>query len=82
MSRSTGPTPWRPGLAHVTCTGRGRSARRWPASSVSPKVIADYRQALDVYRPSTTPDRCHRTAQALGDVLFDQERWSDGCGRV
>jgi tetratricopeptide (TPR) repeat protein len=44
---------------------------------VSPEVIADYRQALGVYHPSTTPDRCRRTAQALGDVLFDQGRWSD-----
>ena len=42
----------------------------------SSEVIADYRQALDVYRPSTTPDRCCRTAQKLGDVLFEQEHWA------
>ncbi len=42
----------------------------------SPEVIADYRGALEVYRPATAPDRCCRTAQALGDVLFDQERWA------
>jgi len=51
----------------------GKAVARLISSS---EVIADYRQALDVYRPSTTPGRCHRTAQALGDVLFEQKYWA------
>jgi CHAT domain-containing protein/TPR repeat protein len=39
------------------------------------QAIQHYRRALEVYTSETFPDNCLKTARALGNLAFEQQRW-------